>query len=279
MPLVPPWVPDPVTPEDAAANPDTSSPPDGAGDNGDQDNEGAPPPAAPPPQPVELAPARRFAGARTNLGSFASSGSSQDMRRGIGQYVNKGLGGSRAATQRMGGTARTAGALYGALSPAAGGGTGERIAGFDPASLAGASTEQVMDALVEAVRPIDGTLDAEAGRDAVKNALSELLTEFPDADLLNLSEDERMLAIEKFIALDVYNRFRLDLGQTIKDKAASTTTALARLKEVKDYVKETVSAQFRALRKAGEQLASNRIASMVRQALQDTFDVFEGYAH
>ncbi len=269
VPLVPPWVPDPVPPQDP------TTPLDEAKDAGDQDDKGTPPPTA---RPVELAEPRRFGAARMNLGSFASSGSSQEMRRGLGHYVSKGLGGSRAATQRMGGTARTAGALYGALSSAASGG-GETSPGIDPTSLAGASAEQVMDALVEAVRPIDGTLDAEAGRDAVKTALSELLTEYPEADLLNLSEAQRMLAIENFIALDVYNRFRLDLGQTIKDKAASTKTALARLKEVKDYVKETVSAQFRALRKAGEQLSPNRISSMVRLALQDTFDVFEGYAN
>ena len=48
-----------------------------------------------------------------------------------------------------------------------------------------------MDAIVEAVRPADGTQDAEANRAAIKDALSELLTMFPDADLLNLTEDQR----------------------------------------------------------------------------------------
>jgi hypothetical protein len=275
VPLVPPWVPDPVPPAD-----DGQPPPVDGSDDDAQDSENSPQqPDTATRQPLELAPPARFGGARTNLGSYASTGSSQEMRRGIGQYINKGLGGAHSATQRMGATARTAGALYGALSSVGSGGTGAAVDGFDPANFAGASADEIMDALVEAVRPIDGTLDAEAGRDAVKNALSELLTEFPEADLLNLAEAERLFAIEQYISLDVYNRFRLDLGQTIKEKATSTSVALARLKEVRDYIKETVSSQFRALRKAGEQLASRKVASMARQALQDAFEVFEGYAH
>ena len=54
--------------------------------------------------------------------------------------------------------------------------------------------------------------DAEASRAAIKNALSELLTMFPEADLLKLSEDQRAFAIERFVAIDVYRRFQLDLA-------------------------------------------------------------------
>jgi hypothetical protein len=266
VPLVPPWVPDPATP------------PDGSEDaSGGQDQQARPAKPAPAPQPVALAPAGRFGPARTSLGAFARTGSGDDMKRGLGHYVHKGLGGSAEAARRMGGTARTAGTLYGALSGAAGGQAPAPGSPFDPAVLAGRSADEVMDALVEAVRPVDGTQDAEASRDAIRNALSELLARHPDADLLNLSEDQRVLAIERFVALDVYNRFRLDLGKTLQHKAPTATAALARLREVKEYVRETVSAGFRALRKAGQQLGARRIAEMVRQTLRQTFEVFEGY--
>jgi hypothetical protein len=136
----------------------------------------------------------------------------------------------------------------------------------------------VVNAVVEAVRPIDGTQDAEAGRAAIRDALSELLTRFPEADLLNLSDEQRAFAIERYVALDVYRRFDLDVGKTIREKAPSATTALSRLKQVRDYVKETVAASFRRLRDAGKVITAGRVGALVREALKETFEVFEGYS-
>lgn len=267
VPLVPPWVPDSVPQTDGNGN---------GADGQDQQAQPTPQPV-PVAQPAPVAPRARFGPARTNLGSFARTGSSDDMRRTLGHYVHKGYGGASTAARRMGGTVRTAGTLFGTLSSAAAGQPVTPGSPFDPAILSGQSADEIMDALVEAVRPVDGTQDAEAGRKAIRNALSELLDHFPDADLLDLSEDQRVYAIERYVALDIYNRFALDLGKTLQDKAPSASTALSRLKDVKDYVKQTVSARFRNLKKAGERLGARRISEMVKQALRDTFEVFEAY--
>ncbi|HEX8442507.1 MAG TPA: Qat anti-phage system associated protein QatB [Allosphingosinicella sp.] len=200
------------------------------------------------------------------------------MRRGFGHYVRSGYGGSATATRRMGGTAATAGALGGALAGLARGEPPPPGSPLDPALLAGRSADEIMDAVVEAVRPVDGTQDAEASRAAIRDALSELLTRFPDADLLNLTSEQRELAIERFTAHDVFRRFDLDVGQTIREKAPTTATGLSRLKQARDYVKETVAAAFRRLREAGRTLTAGRISEVVRAALRETFDVFEGYA-
>ena len=267
VPLVPPWVPDPLPP----ATPDDSG--GGEGTNG-QDQQAQP---ASVPRPVPIAPTGRFGPARRSLGGFARTGSAGDMRRGLGHYVRKGYGGAAAAAHRMGGTARTAGALYGALSSAAARQAVAPGSPFDPALFAGSSADEIMDALVEVVRPVDGTQDAEAGRSAIRTALSELLDRFPDANLLELSEDQRLFAIERYVALDVYCRFTLDVGKTVQDRAPSARAALSRLKDVKDYIKQTISAHFRDQRKTGEQLGARRISEMARQALQDAFAVFEEY--
>jgi hypothetical protein len=199
------------------------------------------------------------------------------MRRGLGHYVRKGLGGAGIAARRFGGTVSTAGTLYGALSSAASGQAAALGSPFDPALLAGRTAGEIMDALVEAVRPVDGTQDTEASRQAIRDALSELLNRFPEADLLNLSEDQRIFAIERYVAVDVYNRFRLDVGKAIQDRAPGIAAALARFKEVKDYIKQTVSAAVRQVRTAGQALNARRITQMVRQALRETFQVFEDY--
>jgi hypothetical protein len=200
------------------------------------------------------------------------------MRRSLGQYVRNGYGGSGTATRRFGGTAATAAALGGALATVASGQTAQTGSPLDPALLSGRSADTVMTAVVEAVRPIDGTLDAEASRASIRDALAELLTKFPDADLLNLDDEQRNFAIERFTGSDVFRRIELDVGKTISEKAPSASAALARLKEIRDYVKETVSAAFRKLRAAGRTLTVGRIAHVVRDALADTFQVFEGFA-
>jgi hypothetical protein len=178
----------------------------------------------------------------------------------------------------MGGTAATAGALGGALGGLAAGKPAAPGDPLDPALLAGRSANEIMDAVVEAVRPVDGTQDAEASRAAIRDAISELLTRFPDADLLNLTPEQREFAIECFTAHDVFRRFDLDVGQTIREKAPSARTALSRLKQARDYVKETVAAAFRKLRDGGRTLTAGRISQFVRDALRETFEVFEGYA-
>ncbi|GFO80602.1 MAG: hypothetical protein A49_02290 [Methyloceanibacter sp.] len=264
VPLVPPWVPD-IEPPGVPRNP--------------VELPVAPATPNPVPQPAQLAPSGRFNGTRRSLGSFARSGSEREMRRGLGHYSRSGYGGTGNATRRMGGTSATAGALYRALGGGSGRGSAAAADGvFDPAVLAGRSAEEVMNAVVDAVRPIDGTLDAEASRAAVVDALSELLTRYPDADLLNLTDDQRALAVERYTANDVFRRIDLDVGQSIREKAQTASSALSRLKQVRDYVRETVAVSFRRLREAGRTLTAGRVEQFVRDAIQETFEVFEGFA-
>jgi hypothetical protein len=199
------------------------------------------------------------------------------MRAGVGHYVRKGLGGGGTAVRRLGGTARTAGTLYGALSAAASGQSSGPESPLDPALLTGHSADEVMGAVVDAVRPVDGTQDGEASRAAISKALSELLNQFPEADLLNLSEEQRLLAVERYIACDVFNRFELDVGKTLQENAPSIPSYLSRLKEVRDFIKQTVAAEFRKLSTGAKTLGTRKVASIVRDAVGRAVSVFEGY--
>ena len=148
---------------------------------------------------------------------------------------------------------------------------------LDPILLEGHSADEVMDAVVEAIRPVDGTQDAEANRAAIRDALSEVLTVFPNADLLDLEEQHRELAIELFVSLDIFRRIDLDLGKTIRDKAPTATIGLGRLKEIREYIKEAVAESFRKMRNLGKRMAVGRITEIVQGAIRDTLQVFEGY--
>jgi hypothetical protein len=279
VPMVPSWVPDvpAAPPANPGSPPDASPPADNAPANTPApDTAPVAAPTAPAP-PIPIAPSGRFAAARRSAGNFARTGSSSDLRRSIGHYVKTGYGGASTAARRLGGTARTAGSLYGTLSPAptqapSGPDAGARL---DRALLSGRSANEIMSAVVEAVRPVDGTQDAEASRTAIKSCLSEVLVRFPGADLLELSEEQRAFAVERYVALDVFERFVLDLGKTIQDKSPNASAALARLKDVKDYIRETVSSAFRRLRDAGRTLSAGRVSQIVQRALLDALHVFE----
>lgn len=222
-----------------------------------------------------MAPARKFAAARSSAANFAARGSAGDLKRSMRHYVQKGYGGARTATQRFGGTANSAGALYSVLTPGLPGAAVDSGARIDRALLAGRSASEIMDAVVESVGPSDGTQDAEASRKAIRGCLSEVLERYPEANLLELSEEQRAFAVERYVALDVFQRYALDLGKTIQDKAPNPSAVLSRLKEVKEYIRETVSASFRKLKAAGQKLSAGRIAQIVQGALLDAFQVFE----
>lgn len=234
------------------------------------------PPWADPNAPVSEP--RRFGPAKRNLGDFIGRGTPGSMQRGIGQYIKKGYGGSRTATSRMAGTSTKAQTLFSALLDPSQNPFSKSGAALDPVLLSGSSAQEIMDAIVEVVAPIDGTQDTEASRESVKDALSELLGQFPTVDLLNLDDNQRAFALERFVCGDVYRRIYLDVGKSIQSKAPTLTLGLSRLKEVKDYVKETVAASFRELKETGVQLISNQISTIVSNAIQETFKVFEGYA-
>ncbi|MCE9583733.1 MAG: hypothetical protein K8T20_14725 [Planctomycetes bacterium] len=266
VPLVPPWA-DPLDP----GLPFPPVPP--------EEEDGDPPkvvdaPAAKNP----LAPSGRFSGARLRLGRFAQSRARKDLERGLGQYVKKGYGGYATAARRLSRTATTAFALNSALASLAAGAPSYQGSPADPRVLKGKSAGEVMDALVQAVRPTDGTLDAEASRAAVHDALSALLVEVPEADLLSLTAEQRVLVIERFVALDVYRRVLLDLWSSVQEKSATIVDAMQVMNQIRDYIKETIAVAFRDLKAAGTEATDKGVAKLVRDAIARTLEVFEEFA-
>ena len=264
VPLVPSWVPDAVAADQPQPDGDQA---DGAVDGG----------AAATRQPAELAPAGRFRGARTNLGKFGRTGSTRNLRRGVAQYTRKGLGGSARAAQRMGGTARKAGVLYGVLDSLSSGTASPVELGVDPQALSGKPAREAIDYIAEAISPIDGTQDAEAARESVALALAELVGQEPDTDLTSLTEDQIRQVVESYIGNDIAKRIELDVGKAVFTKAPDAVTAVRRMGQLRRYVRQSVAASLRKLRHAGEPFSRQSAARLAQRVIRDTFDVFEDY--
>jgi hypothetical protein len=223
---------------------------------------------------IPVAAPARFRDARTSVGRFARSGGAEQMRRALGHYVRSGYGGGATMARRLNGTSRTAARLGAVLQP----GTQPDLAAARDAAIAGGKNAQsVLDAIIEAIRPADGTQDAESSRRAVRDALSDVLERYPEADLLDLDGTQRQFVLQRFVGLDVYNRFCLDLGQKLDEHASSASVAAARFAEVREYIAATVAAAFDKLWASGVTPASPDLARVTQGALRETFRVFEEY--
>lgn len=252
VPMVPPWVPDP-------------------GDVAKQGDSLVTPAAG-----VPIAPPARFGGARRALGDFGRSGSRESLRKGLGRYTSRGLGGGRTAARRMGGAAVRSGALYGALRSLSGSPTSDAKP-FDASALAGLSAREVIDAIVDFVSPSDGSQDAESSQHAIAAALSDLLAEQPDVDLGALTSDEIEWVVERHLVYEIHYRVQLDVGRCVLDKAPSPAIAMKRLDEIRDYIQETVASAFRERRSTRAPLTTAEATKMATSVLEDTFAVFEEY--
>ena len=263
VPLVPPWVSDPDFPF-----------PNGPNDEEEPEVEDSEdlPIASP-----QIAPRGRFSRARANLGEFASSGSGYSLSQGIGHYVQTGLGGSRNASRRMAGTARRAGVLYGVLHALSSGTTPVVDLGLDPARLAGRPAREIVDRIAGALSPSDGSLDSEASRHSISQALCELIRREPTLDIAALTHEHIILATELFISADICRRIEVDVGKTVLDKAPDSATAMRRLEQMYRYVRQVVASSFRRRPASSEPLTQRAATRLASRAIQDTVEVFESY--
>lgn len=244
VPIVPPWVEDPVPPA----------------------------PGSPLQEPV-IAPAGRFRSARTALGRWSAEHKQSDLRRGLGHYVRSGLGGSATATSRMGSSAARAGALYGALQGLA---AGQNLAefGIDATQLRGLSQAEIIDRLVDALCPADGTQEAEASRDSAARALSDVVG---GDDVLDLSQDRIDQVVRAFLGNDVAHQIASDVGLAVLQKAASAKVGQQRLEEMQDYVREELGRRYDERRALSGALDRDSAATMSREVISDCFEIFESY--
>lgn len=254
--LVPPWAdPEPGSDEQAA--------PDGTPETvGDLEASEIEPVAAP----------RRFVDARRQVGSFARTGDTRDLRRGLGSYVRSGYGGSATLTRRLAGVSRSSGQLYNLFA------TGQLPDGTSLANVvlaASGDANLVLDAVINSLRQPNGTQDAEATSLATRTALTELLQRYPDADLANLDVEQRLFMIERYTAEELFLRVRLDLHAAIVKNAGDAATTLIRLKQLRSYIRQAIAAEFRAL---GQVLTTAaQVNAVVTEVIRATLTVFEEF--
>lgn len=220
----------------------------------------------------------RLSSTRRELGAFASSGDISKLRRSVGKYIRDGRHGVASATKRSIGTARRAGTLSG-------------IAGGSPSfaeirerirqSISkDADAFELIAAIASAASPLDGTLDSERSQQAASEAMQFLLDCFPDADLLNLTVNQRETLLERFLALDCFALFYAENGKHLLMKCDLQTGA-TRIREIKDYFCETFRQANLQRKEKGKpslgSLSDKQISSHCQEIIAEAYSIFEAY--
>ncbi|WP_301099850.1 Qat anti-phage system associated protein QatB [Otariodibacter sp.] len=226
-------------------------------------------------QSAEIAPHRRFGNARRHLGEYVSSGNRVSLRKALGSYSRKGMGGASKLASRMR-TSTSAGAgLFNFLQGVR---DSEDIKVRDwvnQLTSKNLSAHEVTDEIIEQVISAGGSLDEESCRDSMAQAMSDFLTINPDVDLLNMNNDSIWTVIELFMANEAFNRINLDIGQLFESDKYSPREAVSRMNDMRDYLKSEISAQIQELRKGTSNPTKTEINSLLQSAIKITFEVFE----
>lgn len=245
---------------------------------GDGPPQGEPPPndapnASPAPQ---VAPARRFGSARRDVSSFARSGDTRTLGRGIGHYSRTGMGGARQAANRMRASTRAGAGLVSFLQQVGAAATPEALQWVQNLLATEPSADAVVDAIVEAVMPAGGSVDEESIRDSMANALSDLMVLSPECDPLHMSADDTWTLMQLYLSQEVCNRLRFDMGQSFESAKLSPALAVQRELEMRQFVRNEVGVQLTELRTTTPNPSQRQLDGLMQEALRLTFQVYEG---
>lgn len=261
----PPWLDD--------INSDTSIPTDSDSSSEEEVNT---PTAQPTTQaPIIVAPSARFGTARKNLGDFARTGSHDSFKKAVGHYSKKGMGGATNVAKRMRASTSSVSGLVSFLRDVKSN-TLPNIQDWATNLMSKApSANELIDAIIDRVTTEGGMIDEESIKDSMANAMSDLLEENPNIELLNLRDDESWDLIENFLSYEASNRLQLDIGQLL-ERTLTPTEMVQRTDEMYDYLKAEISAQLQPYKSSDRHPDINKLNAVIHQALESTFIVFEG---
>lgn len=246
--------------------------PIGGGDEAGNQDGSAPAPV----QPAEgVAPAQRFKGARTSLGTFARNGDTQALGRAAGHYSRTGMGGARHVAARMRTSTKAAAALGSLLQAARERSDPQINRWMDALRATSPSAQTVIDAIVSQIIPEGGSIDEESAKDSMAQAMSELTVLDPAVDLLALQDAQIWTLMQLYLGHEACNRMYTDIGQLFESARFDPATVVHRTNEMRNFLKNAVAAQLATVRQATPNPTRQQLETLLREVVQTTFTVFE----
>lgn len=223
----------------------------------------------------DVAPPRRFANARRELGAYARSGSKEALGKALGHYSKTGMGGAKRTAARMHVSTRTAAGLVSFLQAAR---DGSDVGVSEWVSALIASNPSAQDVINEVIRQVTstgGSLEEESCKDSMAQAMAELMEMQPDVDLLKMGNSDIWTLVELFLTNEACNRLQLDIGQLFESSKLAPREVVVRLNDMRDYLKAELSAQMRSLQMKSKNPTTKQLEVLMQNAIQNTFYVYE----
>lgn len=209
--------------------PDSPIPPEESND---------PSPEQPPQQPEpnqDIQPLVDLRSARLNFGKYASSNrDSHYLRKAVSSYVQRGLGGARNATVRMGATRRAATTLYGVVQDFVRLGRNEAIERFQLTHLRDNGLQNVFTALVDFICTPGSGLDESVTRQAYLKTVEQFPT-LGVNDQGEMTADMAQTIMLAFITESIFSRLIVDVGDNIR-KYASVEDIARVEQDIHDFI-------------------------------------------
>jgi len=222
-----------------------------------------------------ISPQGRFATARRYLGEYAGTGKRENLRRALGSYSRKGMGGASNLASRMRISTTTGAALFNLLQEISKKNTPPLSEWVTQLTLRNLSVSEIADEIINQIVSTGGTLDEESCRDSIAQAMSDLIIIDPDVDFLNLDNNSIWIIIELFLANEAFNRLILDIGQLFESARYSPKDAVSRMNDIRDFLKSEISAQIQESRANTFNLTKDDMNTLLQSVVKNTFEVFE----
>jgi len=222
---------------------------------------------------LNLAPKFRFASARRSMGEYIRSGSTDALKKSLGHYSKTGMGGAKRLSRRMRTSTKVAANFFH---------TFHSLRDDDNFALGtilaelrerGANANEIIDTIIDNVCPSGGSLDEVSCRDSGRFALSEFMSQNPDADISNLTDDQIWSLTCMFLGNEAFSRVQLDIGQAYEKQEVSASERVNRMNEMKEYLQAEISAQLNRLRNSDNQMID--MQKLFQTAIKNTFEIYE----
>ena len=222
---------------------------------------------------TDIASKFRFTSARRGMGEYVRSGSKDSLRKSLGHYSKTGMGGAKNLSRRMRTSTKVASNFFQtfqSLRDNANFSLGKILSELQGR---GANANEIIDMIIDNVCPNGGSLDEVSCRDSGRFALSEFMSQNPEADISKLTDDQIWSLTGSFLGNEAFSRIQLDIGQAFEKQDISAVERVDRMNEMKDYLQSEISVQLNKLRNSGNQTID--MQKLFQVAIKNTFEVYE----
>lgn len=229
----------------------------------------------PPSPPDNIAPKARYAPARKALNQYISSGNRDTLRKALGAYSHKGMGGASRIANRMILSAQKGANAVAFFNNITNDKSNENSLWLKNLLAENSSPSDIFDKIAAQISPEVGGIDENSCRDSITQALIDLEESNSNFDITNLSADDIQSFLCFFLSNEIFNRIIIDIGQSF-ERHFSVREACERKEEMREYISLEVEKQVANHWKSDSYITPTAIAQVLRQIIRSTFLIFEG---